>query len=61
MGKQLQHCPHPEGGPCCRCGLRYSLKTSYIPCFEEGDTFETWKARQNEAVQELLPKQKETK
>lgn len=54
MGQQLQHNPSHTGGPCQRCGLSYSIKTAYVSCFEEGDTFETWRARQNEGVQELL-------
>jgi hypothetical protein len=53
MGKQLQHVPSGPGGvggPCARCGLVYSIKTAYTPCFKEGDTFETWQARQNEVA-----------
>lgn len=46
MGQQLRHDPAVVGGPCRRCGLVYSPKTAYTPCFEEGDTLETWKARQ---------------
>jgi len=52
--RQLQHLPFEAGGPCRRCGIRYSMKTSYVPCFEEGDTFETWAIRQNEAVRALV-------
>jgi hypothetical protein len=52
--KQLQHTPTTAGSPCTRCRLVYSWKTSSIPCFVEGDTFETWRARQNEAVQTLV-------
>jgi hypothetical protein len=56
MGKQLQHIPSGPGGvggPCKRCGLVYSIKTAYTPCFEEGDTFEIWQARQNEVIPDL--------
>ncbi len=56
MGEQLQHVTDPPGTPCRRCGLVYSMKTSQVPCFEEGDTYETWYARQNEAVQALVRK-----
>jgi len=53
MGEQLQH--HSiNGGSCSRCGLRYSVKTSYVACFEEGDTFETWFERQCEEVKEMI-------
>jgi len=34
------------GEPCRRCGIPCSRETADVPCFEEGDTFETWKARQ---------------
>lgn len=54
MGRQLQHITPSVGDACARCGLVYSSKTAYVPCFEEGDTFETWKARQPEAIQPLL-------
>ena len=54
MGTQLQHAPKRTGGPCVRCGLSYSSKTAYVPCFEEGDTFETWKVRQPEELQVIL-------
>lgn len=68
MGKQLQHDtgPHDTGlhvtGPyveqlCKRCGLRYSPETAYVSCFEEGDTHETWLARQHPEVQKVLAKQ----
>lgn len=44
--RQLQHDTGPQGGqPCRRCGLRYSIKTAYVPCFLEGDTYQTWYAR----------------
>jgi hypothetical protein len=43
--KQLQHSPSSVGGPCVRCGLRYSPQTAYIPCFLDGETKEQWKAR----------------
>ena len=49
----MQHGPSGPGGvggPCRRCGLVYSVKTAYTPCFEEGDTLETWQARQNEII-----------
>ena len=54
MGRQLQHDTVATGGPCKRCGLSYSQKTAYVPCFEEGDTWESWKARQPEELQPLL-------
>lgn len=50
---QLQHDPTRLGGPCRRCSLKYTAKTAYIPCFEEGDTFGTWLARLNEEAREL--------
>jgi len=56
MGRQLVHDTVVTGGPCRRCGLSYSTKTAYVPCFEEGDTWETWKARQPEELQPLLMK-----
>lgn len=34
--RQLQHeTKWGPGGPCRRCGLRYSTKTAYVPCFVE--------------------------
>jgi hypothetical protein len=54
MRIQLQHSPTTPGGPCRRCGLIYSIKTAYTTCFEEGDTLETWRARQNKAVLDML-------
>lgn len=55
MAEQLQHDTGPEGGqPCRRCGLRYSPATAYVPCFQEGDTYETWFARQHPDIQKLL-------
>jgi hypothetical protein len=56
MGEQLQHVTSSPGAPCQRCGLRYSMKTSYVPCFEQGDTYDSWYARQDEAVQALVRK-----
>src|SRR5579872_6135017 len=44
LANQLQHDPTSLGGSCRRCGIRYSSTTAYIPCFEEGDTFDVWKA-----------------
>ncbi len=56
MGKQLQHDIGPRGGsPCSRCGIRFSPKTAYVACFEEGDTLDTWMERQNDAVLATLP------
>ena len=49
---QLQHDPVPLGGPCRRCGLKYTVKTAYVPCFVEGDTHGTWLARLNEEARE---------
>lgn len=52
--RQLQHDTGPQGGlPCRRCGLRYSQDTAYVPCFEDGDTFETWFERQHPEIQKL--------
>jgi hypothetical protein len=42
--KQIQHAA-VDGHPCTRCGIKYSQKTAYIPCFVEGDTLKTWVAR----------------
>jgi len=56
MGKQLQH--NSINGCCSRCGLRYSVKTSYVACFKEGDTFETWFERQCEEVKEMPSRQR---
>ena len=49
----MRHCPPDTGEPCERCGLIYSPATAYIPCFDEGDTLETWKARYAERPDEL--------
>jgi len=55
MGRrQFRHDSTSIGAPCGRCGLVYSPKTAYVPCFEEGDSFETWKARQPVELQPLL-------
>lgn len=56
----LQHDTGPQGGqPCKRCGLRHTgHKTAYIPCFEEGDTYETWYARLNEGAREVVEAQR---
>jgi hypothetical protein len=55
-GRQLQHDTGPGGGqPCVRCGLRYSIKTAYVACFEEGDTLETWLDRQHDEVLATMP------
>ncbi len=53
MSQQLQHDPVPLGGPCRRCGLKYSVKNAYIPCFVEGDTYGSWLARLPEEAREL--------
>jgi hypothetical protein len=50
----LQHTPKYPGGPCTRCGLSYSPKTSYIACFIPGDTFETWFERLPDAVKAVV-------
>lgn len=42
----MKHKQTVVGEPCRRCGIPCSKKTIDVPCFEEGDTFETWKARQ---------------
>ena len=56
MATQLQHDTGPEGGrPCSRCGLRFSPKVAYVPCFEEGDTLTTWMERQSDAVLAMMP------
>jgi hypothetical protein len=52
MSQPLQHSPIYPGGPCRRCGLSYSVKTAYVPCFEPGDTIETWRVRQGDALRE---------
>jgi uncharacterized coiled-coil protein SlyX len=43
---QLKHEQSAVGEPCRRCGVPCSRETANVPCFEEGDTWETWKARQ---------------
>ena len=49
--RQLRHDTGPQGGlPCSRCGLVYSSRTAYVPCFVEGDTLATWLARNNEVL-----------
>jgi hypothetical protein len=49
--RQLRHDTGPYGGrPCSRCGLVYSPKVAYVPCFVEGDTLVTWLARQSDEV-----------
>ncbi len=53
MNQQLQHDPTRLGGPCRRCSLKYTVKTAYIPCFVEGDTYGTWLARLPEEAREL--------
>ena len=53
MNQQLQHDPVRLGGPCRRCALKYIVKTAYIPCFVEGDTYGTWLARLPEEAREL--------
>ncbi len=67
MGQQLPHDTGPgpifgpmgsEGGrPCSRCGLRYSSKLAYVPCFEDGDTLVTWMDRQSDAVLAMMPEE----
>jgi len=54
MGRQFRHDSASIGAPCGRCGLVYSPKTAYVPCFEEGDTFESWRARQPEELRPTL-------
>ena len=54
MGRQFRHDSSSIGDPCGRCGLVYSRETAYVPCFEEGDTFETWKAKQPEEIRLML-------
>jgi hypothetical protein len=55
LREPLQHAPMSIGGPCRRCGLRYSPKISYVACFEEGDTLETWMARQHDETLAAMP------
>jgi hypothetical protein len=50
--KQLQH--DTLGGLCRRCGLSYSPKTAYVPCFVESDTRETWLARLPDELRAIL-------
>lgn len=38
----LHHSTVFVGGPCLRCGLSYSLDTSYTPCLRPGQTYEDW-------------------
>jgi hypothetical protein len=48
---QLQHDTGPSGGgPCSRCGIRYSRATAYLPCFEKGDNLKAWVARHAETI-----------
>lgn len=47
---RMQHNPIYVGGPCRHCGLSYAIKTAYTPCLEDGETLESWRARQSEAV-----------
>jgi hypothetical protein len=59
MSKQLQHNPSGPGGiggTCRRCGLVSSAKTAYIPCFEEGDTLESWQKRNDIDPKTRMPK-----
>ncbi len=51
MAEQMQHATGPSGGqPCSRCGIRFSSKTSYLPCFEVGDDLKAWVARNADAL-----------
>ena len=54
MSEELQHSPPRDGEPCRRCGLRYSMATSYVPCLLRGETFKDWASRQNEEVLALV-------
>lgn len=50
-GIQLSHDTGPEGRQACkRCGVKYSSKTAYLPCFEEGDDLKTWVARNADLI-----------
>lgn len=53
MVKQLHHDPNPLGGPCRRCGIKYTERTAHIPCFVEGDTYGSWLARLPERTRRL--------
>jgi hypothetical protein len=58
--RQLQHDTGSRGGePCRRCGMSYSPRTAYIPCFVEGDTLATWLARNAEALGSAEPETSE--
>lgn len=58
--RQLQHDTGPRGGePCRRCGMSYSPRTAYIPCFVEGDTLATWLARNAESLGGAHPEESE--
>lgn len=46
MGQPMLHEQAAVGEPCRRCGIPCVRETARVPCFEEGDTFETWKERQ---------------
>jgi hypothetical protein len=54
MKRQYRHDSASVGAPCGRCGLVYSQKTAYVPCFEEGDTFEMWMVRQPAELRPML-------
>lgn len=41
------------GKPCTKCGLRYSRETAYVDCLNDGETYEAWWARQNDAVRAI--------
>ena len=57
MARQLRHSIPDSGLPCDLCGLTYSPETAYIPCFENGDTFEMWRDRNKKAL-DALPESK---
>lgn len=52
----MKHEQTAVGEPCRRCGIPCIRETSGVPCFEEGDTFETWKARQPAEIFKVLYK-----
>lgn len=53
----LIHLPKYPGGPCSRCGLRYSAKTAYVGCFLPGDTFEDWFKRLPQDIRDTVERQ----
>jgi hypothetical protein len=54
MNEPLPHDSGPQGGrPCSRCGIHYSSKTTYLPCFNHGDNLQAWVARYADTILSL--------